>query len=159
MSEHHATIAWQRTSQDFTYMTYNRAHDWRFTAATVPASAAKEYRGEAERVNPEEALVASLSACHMLTLLAIAAKHKLALDSYQDEAVGVLEKNAEGRLAITRVTLRPRIGWAAGVAVTPEQLAKLHHDAHEGCFIANSVKTVVTVEIPRGPTRVTAASP
>jgi organic hydroperoxide reductase OsmC/OhrA len=146
MSEHRASIAWQRTSQDFTYQTYNRAHEWRFTSATVPASATKEYRGDAERVNPEEALVAALSSCHMLTFLAVAAKHKLVLDSYRDDAVGVLEKNAEGRLAITRVTLRPRIEWAAGVTVSAEQLAKLHHDAHENCFIASSVKTVVTVE-------------
>lgn len=146
MSEHHATVAWQRTSADFTYMTYNRAHDWRFTAVTLAASATKEYRGEPERVNPEEALVASLSSCHMLTFLAIAAKKKLVLESYEDEAVGVLEKNHEGRLAITRVTLRPRIVWAAGVMVTDEQLANLHHGAHENCFIASSVKTVVTVE-------------
>jgi organic hydroperoxide reductase OsmC/OhrA len=146
MSEHHATIAWQRTSSDFTYAAYNRAHDWHFQAETVAASAAKEYRGEAERVNPEEALVASLSSCHMLTFLALAAKHKLVLESYDDKAVGVLEKNAEGRLALTRVTLRPRIVWATGVTVTEEQLANLHHQAHKGCFIANSVKTVVTVE-------------
>ncbi len=146
MSEHHATIAWQRTSPDFTYPTYNRAHDWNFTAVTVPASAAKQYRGESERVNPEEALVASLSSCHMLVFLALAAKHKLVLDSYDDKAVGVLEKNPEGRLAVTRVTLRPRIVWVDGVTVTDDRLAKLHHEAHEGCFIANSVKTVVTVE-------------
>jgi organic hydroperoxide reductase OsmC/OhrA len=146
MSEHRATVAWQRTSQEFTYQTYNRAHEWRFAAVTVPASATKEYRGDAERVNPEEALVASLSSCHMLTFLAVAAKHKLVLDSYADEAVGVLEKNAEGRLAVTRVTLRPRIVWAAGVSVSAEQLAKLHHDAHEGCFIASSVKTEIKVE-------------
>lgn len=146
MSEHRAAIAWRRTSQDFTYQTYNRAHDWRFTAVSVPASATKEYRGEAERVNPEEALVAALSSCHMLTFLAVAAKHKLSLDSYEDEAVGVLEKNAEGRLAVTRVTLRPRIVWSPGVTVAPELLAKLHHDAHENCFVANSVKTQVSVE-------------
>lgn len=146
MSEHRAAIAWRRTSADFTYQTYNRAHDWRFSAVSVPASATKEYRGEAERVNPEEALVAALSSCHMLTFLAVAAKHKLSLDSYEDEAVGVLEKNAEGRLAVTRVTLRPRIVWSAGVSVTPELLAKLHHDAHENCFVANSVKTQVSVE-------------
>jgi organic hydroperoxide reductase OsmC/OhrA len=146
MSEHRASIAWRRTSQDFTYQTYNRAHDWRFTAVSVPASATKEYRGEAERVNPEEALVAALSSCHMLTFLAVAAKHKVSLDSYEDEAVGVLEKNAEGRLAVTRVTLKPRIVWSAGVTVTPELLAKLHHDAHENCFVANSVKTQVSVE-------------
>ena len=145
MSEHHATITWQRSSADFTWQTYNRAHEWRFTAATVPASAAKEYRGDESRVNPEEALVASLSACHMLTFLAVAAKRKLSLDAYEDDAVGVLEKNAAGKLAITRVTLRPKIVWSPGVAVSAQDLAKMHHDAHEGCFIANSVKTEVTV--------------
>ncbi len=145
MSEHHATITWQRSSADFTWQTYNRAHEWRFTAATVPASAAKEYRGDESRVNPEEALVASLSACHMLTFLAVAAKRKLALDAYEDDAVGVLEKNAAGKLAITRVTLRPKIVWSPGVAVSAQDLAKMHHDAHEGCFIASSVKTEVTV--------------
>lgn len=145
MSEHHATIKWQRTSADFTWQTYNRAHEWRFTAATIPASATKEYRGDETRVNPEEALVAALSSCHMLTFLAVAAKRKLSLDSYDDEAVGVLEKNSAGKLAITRVTLRPRIVWSPGVTVSAEDLAKMHHDAHEGCFIATSVKTEVTV--------------
>ena len=96
-------------------------------------------------MNPEEGLVAALSSCHMLVFLAIAAKRKLALDTYSDDAVGVLEKNADGKLAITRVTLRPRIVWSAGVAVSAEDLAKMHHDAHEGCFIANSVKTEVSV--------------
>jgi organic hydroperoxide reductase OsmC/OhrA len=146
MSEHRATIDWQRSSADFTYMTYNRAHEWRFTATTVPASATKEYRGDENRVNPEEALVASLSSCHMLTFLAVAAKRKLSLDSYRDEAVGVLEKNAEGKLAITRVTLRPQIKWSAGVSVSAADLEKMHHDAHAGCFIASSVKTQITVE-------------
>ena len=145
MSEHRATIGWQRSSADFTYQTYNRAHEWRFTATTVPASATKEYRGDESRVNPEEALVAALSSCHMLTFLAVAAKHKLSLDSYRDDAVGVLEKNAAGKLAITRVTLKPTIVWSAGVTVSAEVLAKLHHDAHENCFIANSVTTEVTV--------------
>jgi len=146
MSEHHASIVWQRTSQDYTYMTYNRAHEWRFTAATVPASATKDYRGDPDRVNPEEALVAALSSCHMLTFLAVAAKRKLPLDSYSDNAVGWMEKNDAGRLAITRVTLRPKIVWSAGVTVSREDLDKMHHEAHEGCFIANSVKTEITVE-------------
>ncbi len=146
MSEHHATISWQRNGTEFTYLSYNRAHDWRFTAATVAASATKEYRGDETRVNPEEALVAALSSCHMLTFLAVAAKRKFSLDSYEDSAVGVLEKNAEGKLAITRVTLRPKIVWSPGVSVSPEELAKLHHDAHAGCFIANSVKTEVVVD-------------
>jgi organic hydroperoxide reductase OsmC/OhrA len=82
----------------------------------------------------------------MLTFLAVAAKRKFSLESYDDTAVGVLEKNAEGKLAITRVTLRPKIVWSSGVSVSPDDLAKLHHDAHEGCFIANSVKTEVVVE-------------
>jgi organic hydroperoxide reductase OsmC/OhrA len=146
MSEHHAKVAWQRTSQDFSWQTYNRAHEWQFTAVTVPASATKEYRGDADRVNPEEALVAALSSCHMLTFLAVAAKHKLSLDSYRDDAVGVLEKNAAGKLAITRVTLRPKVVWSNGVTVSAELLAKLHHDAHEGCFVATSVKTQIAVE-------------
>jgi organic hydroperoxide reductase OsmC/OhrA len=146
MSEHHARIAWTRTSSDFRYDTYNRAHDWQFAATTVPASATKEYRGDAERVNPEEALVAALSSCHMLTFLAIAAKRKLSLDSYSDDAVGVMAKNEAGRLAITRVTLRPKIAWSAGVTVSRADLETMHHQAHEGCFIANSVKTEITVE-------------
>jgi organic hydroperoxide reductase OsmC/OhrA len=146
MSEYRAKITWQRTSQDYTYQTYNRAHDWQFTAATVPASAAKEYRGDPNRVNPEEALVAALSSCHMLTFLAIAAKRKLSLDTYVDDAVGFMEKNDAGRLAITRVTLRPKIAWTAGVTVSDADLEAMHHDAHEGCFIANSVTIKITVE-------------
>jgi organic hydroperoxide reductase OsmC/OhrA len=145
MSEHRARIEWQRKSTDFTYATYNREHEWQFTAAKVPASATKEYRGDENRVNPEEALVAALSSCHMLTFLAVAAKRKLSLDVYTDEAVGVLEKNAEGKLAITRVTLRPKVVWSAGVTVSAEDLAKMHHDAHAGCFVANSVKTEISV--------------
>jgi organic hydroperoxide reductase OsmC/OhrA len=146
MSEHHASIRWQRTSKDFTYDSYNRAHEWRFAGATIPASATKEYRGDPMRVNPEEAFVAALSSCHMLTFLAIATKRKLSLDSYSDDAVGRMEKNEGGRLAITRVTLKPKIVWSEGVSVSPEDLEKMHHQAHEGCFIANSVKTEVTVE-------------
>jgi len=146
MSDHHASIAWTRSSSDYTYNTYNRAHDWRIAGTTIPASAAKDYRGDPDRVNPEEALVAALSSCHMLTFLAIAAKRKLSLDSYSDDAVGVLEKNAAGKLAITRVTLRPKIAWSDGVTVSAADIEKMHHEAHEGCFIASSVTTVVTVE-------------
>ena len=112
----------------------------------MPASATKEFRGDENRVNPEEALVAALSSCHMLTFLAVAAKRKLVLDSYDDDAVGYLEKNAEGKLAITRVVLRPKIVWSGGATVSADDLAKMHHDAHVGCFIATSVKTEVTVE-------------
>ena len=144
--EHHATILWKRNSDTFTYESYNRSHDWRFHGVTVPASAAPNYRGEAERVNPEEAFVAALSSCHMLTFLALATKKRFSLDSYEDEAVGYMEKNEAGRLAVTRVVLRPRIVWSPGVTPSQADLDSLHHQAHEGCFIANSVTTNVTVE-------------
>ncbi len=144
--EHHATIAWKRTSPDFTYASYNRAHEWRFAAVTVPASSAPEFKGTPERVNPEEAYVASLSSCHMLTFLALAAKKHLSLDSYDDEAVGFLEKNAAGKLWMARVILRPKVVWSKGVAISQDELEALHHVAHEECFIASSVKTDVKVE-------------
>jgi organic hydroperoxide reductase OsmC/OhrA len=146
MSEHRAVVKWSRTSADFTYMSYNRDHTWRMGQTDVPASAAPAYRGDAAKVNPEDALVAALSSCHMLTFLAIAAKKKFPLDSYEDEAVGVLEKNTKGKLAVTRVTLRPKIVWAQGVTVSQDELSAMHHSAHEECFIANSVTTDVKVE-------------
>ena len=144
--EHRATILWRRTSESFTYDSYNRAHEWRFHSVTVPASAAPGFRGDATMANPEEAFVASLSSCHMLTFLALAAKKRFSLDSYTDEAVGYLEKNDKGLLAVTRVLLRPQVRWSPGINVSPADLDSLHHQAHEGCFIANSVKTDVTVE-------------
>jgi organic hydroperoxide reductase OsmC/OhrA len=145
MSEHRVTVRWRRTSPDFTYESYNRDHDWVFAGVQVPASAAPAYRGTPERVDPEEAFVASLSSCHMLTFLALACKKRLTVDSYEDDAVGHLEKNAHGKLAVTRVILRPRIRFA-GTSPTAEELAQLHDRAHHECFIANSVLTTVTVE-------------
>lgn len=144
--EHHAKISWRRTSTDFTYNSYNRAHDWNIHEFVIPASAAPDFRGEADRVNPEEAFVAALSACHMLTFLALAAKKKFVPDSYTDDAVGYLEKNGAGRMAVTRVVLRPKIVWAPGTSVSQADLDDLHHKAHDGCFIANSVTTDVRVE-------------
>lgn len=146
MSEHRAFVTWTRSSADFTYMSYNRDHMWRMGKTDVPASAAPAYRGNGDRVNPEDAMVAALSSCHMLTFLAIATKKKFSLDSYEDDASGVLEKNANGKLALTRVTLRPKIVWTKGVTVSPDELSAMHHSAHEECFIANSVTTDVKVE-------------
>ena len=147
MSEHTATIAWRRETPDFAYETYNRDHDWRFDAGvTVRASANPAYLGSETRVDPEEAFVASLSSCHMLTFLAIAARKRYVVDGYHDEAVGVLAKDAGGRLAITRVTLRPEVTFGGERAPTPEELRQLHDQAHHACFIANSVKTEVVVE-------------
>jgi organic hydroperoxide reductase OsmC/OhrA len=146
MSEHHATIAWVRGSTEFTYETYPRAHTWSFPSGIrVEASSAPEYLGSADRVNPEEAFVAALSSCHMLTFLALAARKRLIVDRYEDAAVGILEKNADGKLAVTHITLRPRAIFANS-APSPEEVQRLHEKAHEHCFIANSIRTAVRIE-------------
>ena len=149
MADHRATIHWQRTSPDFTYDTYNRAHEVRFKdgAVVLPSSSAPEFRGDPERVDPEEAFVASLSSCHMLTFLAICARKRIVVDAYDDDASGRLEKGERGKLWLARVTLRPRVRFAAGVTVDKATLDDIHHRAHEDCFIANSVKTEIGVEV------------
>jgi organic hydroperoxide reductase OsmC/OhrA len=147
MSEHNATIVWKRQSETFTYDSYNRDHDWVFDGGIqVRASANPAYLGSPSCVDPEEAFVASLSSCHMLTFLAVACKKGFVLDAYRDEAVGTLAKDGSGRLAITRVALRPRITFSGAKQPTPEELSTLHQQAHHMCFIANSVKTEVVVE-------------
>lgn len=147
MSEHKATIEWTRQSPDFSYESYNRDHDWSFDGGTrVRASAAPAYLGNEACVDPEEAFVASLSSCHMLTFLAIACKRRFVVDRYRDEAVGTLAKDSAGNLAITKVTLRPEIAFGGERAPTPEELRTLHEQAHHACFIANSVKTEIVVE-------------
>jgi organic hydroperoxide reductase OsmC/OhrA len=147
MSEHTATIAWRRETPDFAYEAYNRDHDWSFDAGiTVRASANPAYLGGEHCVDPEEAFVASLSSCHMLTFLALAARKRYVVDSYNDRAVGVLAKDLAGHLAMTRVTLRPQVAFSGEKMPSPEELRQLHERAHHACFIANSVKTEVVVE-------------
>jgi organic hydroperoxide reductase OsmC/OhrA len=147
MSEHRVAIAWRRGGADFSYEAYPRDHTWTFEGGVeVPASAAPEYRGNPQRVDPEAAFVAALASCHMLTFLAIAARRKLVVESYSDAAVGTLEKNAEGRLAVTHVVLRPEVVFASASAPDAQEVRRLHERAHEGCFIANSVRTEVSVE-------------
>ena len=149
MSEHRTTLHWTRATPDFDYKTYNRDHSVTFkNGETLKMSAAVAYRGNPNLVDPEEALVAALSSCHMLTFLALAAHRHLIVDEYVDEAVGFLEKNRQGKLAITRVILRPRITFAANPQPNAQTLDELHHKSHEECFIANSVTTEVTVEPP-----------
>lgn len=149
MSEHHAEILWRRTSADFTYATYNREHEWRFKGGVVvQASAAPQFRGSANCPDPEDAFVASLSSCHMLTFLAIAARKGYAVERYEDPAIGHLEKNAQGKLAITRVELRPRIEFSADKVPDAATLSAMHDAAHHECFIANSVLTEVSVLAP-----------
>ena len=148
MSEHHAAIRWKRTNTDFTYDTYNRAHEIAFKdgAVVLAASSAPDFKGEDERVNPEEAFVAALSSCHMLTFLAICARKRLTVDAYEDDAVGFLDRGPSGKLWMARVVLRPRVRFGDGTAVDEATLADLHHKSHENCFIANSVTTNVSIE-------------
>jgi organic hydroperoxide reductase OsmC/OhrA len=147
MSEHTITVEWKRETPDFSYETYNRDHDWQFDAGvTVHASATPAYLGSDICVDPEEAFVASLSSCHMLTFLAIASRKRYVVDSYRDHAVGILAKDSAGNLAITKVTLRPEVRFSGKTLPTTEELRQLHDQAHHACFIANSVKTEVVVE-------------
>jgi len=147
MSEHKITLTWKRGDTPFEYQKYSRDHTWKFEGGhEMQASAAPAYLGNPKLADPEEAFVASLSSCQMLTFLAIAAKKKFVLDEYVDEAVGHMEKNAEGRLAITHVTLKPRLKFSGDKQPTAEEIEEMNHTAHEQCFIANSVKTEITIE-------------
>jgi organic hydroperoxide reductase OsmC/OhrA len=143
MTEHHVVLNWEKGDVPFTYDAYPRNHAISFKNGqeTVIASSSPAYRGDGSKADPEDLLVAALSSCHMLSFLAIAAKKKLTVNSYQDDAVGFLE-NDNGKLWITRVILRPKVAIDADA----ETLAHIHHLAHEACFIANSVKTQVSVE-------------
>lgn len=148
MSHHIATIQWQRGSADFLDKRYSRAHTWQFDGGvTVLASSSPHVvpqpYSDAAAVDPEEAFVASLSSCHMLWFLDLACRAGLRVNSYTDAAVGTMAKDSQGRLAITHVQLRPVTRFDAAHAPSAEQLNHLHHQAHEACFIANSVKTQI----------------
>jgi organic hydroperoxide reductase OsmC/OhrA len=150
MSEYKATVYWQRFGAAFTDQKYSRAHEWRFDGGvTVPGSSSPHVvrppLSDPAAVDPEEAFVASLSSCHMLFFLSLAAKQGFVIDSYEDAAVGVMAKNAAGKMAMTVVTLRPKAIFV-GRQPTPQELQDLHHRSHEECFIASSVKTDVRCE-------------
>src|SRR5688572_14156976 len=148
MSDHIATLRWRRQTPDFDLKTYNRDHDATFKSGTpITMSASLAYKGSADAIDPEEMLVGAIASCHMLSFLALAAGRKLIVDSYADDAVGVLEKNAEGRMAVTRVTLRPNVVFG-GSKPDAGVIDELHHRAHEACFIANSVKCEIRIETP-----------
>ena len=151
MSEHKASIRWTHSQGDFLKGSYSREHTWSFDGGvTVPASpsptSVKPPYSNAANVDPEEAYVAAISSCHMLTFLWIAGRRGFVVDSYRDEAVGVLSRDAEGTLAMTSVTLRPAVTFAGGRVPTVEEHDAMHHEAHEQCFIAQSVKTPVRCE-------------
>lgn len=151
MSTYTATIVWQRDAHAFVDHRYSRRHSWQFDGGvSVPASSSPQIvplpMSDAAAVDPEEAFVAALSSCHMLWFLDIAARAGWVVDQYRDEATGVLARDTQGLLAMTRVTLRPRVRFAAEHAPSVEAHLGLHHQAHASCFIANSVKTEVLCE-------------
>lgn len=151
MHQYQATIAWNRGQDNFADNKYSRAHEMIFDGgARVPASSSPlsvpEPMSVAANVDPEEALVAAASSCHLLVFLYVACKRGFVVDSYLDQAVGVMQKNSAGKYAITRITLRPKIVFSGERQPTAAELDDLHHAAHEDCYIANSIKSEVVVE-------------
>lgn len=151
MSEYTAVVTWARNGAVFTDHRYSRVHRWTFDGGLdVPASASPHsvplpLSSEAA-VDPEEAFVAAVASCHLLWFLFQAAKAGFVVESYRDDATGVLARNAAGRMAMTEVTLRPRVAFAPGARPSPAQHDALHHEAHDLCYIANSITSTVRCE-------------
>jgi organic hydroperoxide reductase OsmC/OhrA len=151
MQQFEAQLAWRRGTQPFLDQRYSRAHAWTFDGGLqVPASSSPLSvplpMSDPAAVDPEEALVAAVSSCHMLFFLALAARAGHVVDSYRDHALGSMDNNADGKMAMTRIVLRPTIVFAAGTAPDAIQLEALHHAAHAQCYIANSIKAEVSIE-------------
>ena len=151
MADYHATIVWQRGEQPFTDRRYSRRHELHFDGgAVVPGSSSphsvKLPFSDPSAVDPEEAFVASLSSCHMLWFLDLACRAGWVIDRYSDAAVGRMERDAQGRLAMTLVTLHPQVDFAGPRRPDAAEIERLHHAAHDECYIANSVKTTVRCE-------------
>jgi organic hydroperoxide reductase OsmC/OhrA len=151
MSTYTATVTWTRPGGAvFKDNKYSRAHEWRFDGGvTVPASSSPKVvpppLSKHDAVDPEEAFVAALASCHMLFFLFYAAKAGLVIERYEDQAVGEIGKNAQGAMAMLKVTLRPQVEWGER-APSAAELDDLHHRAHESCYIANSVRSEIAVE-------------
>jgi organic hydroperoxide reductase OsmC/OhrA len=151
MTQHRARIAWESSGEGFAQGRYSREHTWSFDGGLVvpaspsPAIVRPPYSNPAH-VDPEEALVASISSCHMLTYLHLSSKQGFVVLRYEDDAVGHLSKNSEGAWWVSTVELRPVVEYHSEQRPTPEQDAELHHRAHHECFIANSVKTAITCD-------------
>lgn len=151
MSRHIANVGWTRGDAPFTDRKYSRRHAWLFdggaeiAASASPASVPVPL-ADAAAVDPEEAFVASIASCHMLWFLSIAAKRGHRIDEYIDDAEGFLEKDADGRISMTRVVLRPRMTWSGGRPPSAADVEAMHEEAHRECYIANSVKTAITCE-------------
>ena len=151
MSEHTATIRWQRGDDDFAKGRYSRAHEWRFDGGVVvPASASPHVVrapwSDPSAVDPEEAFVAAVASCHMLWFLSLAAERGIVVESYEDEAVGIMGRIAPERHALTEIVLRPRIVFGGNSAPDVATIQTVHDTAHERCFIANSIKSAIRIE-------------
>ena len=150
MSEHKATIRWQNNGPDFLKGKYSREHTWTFDggikldASASPSVVPVPYSNPAY-VDPEEAFVAAVSSCHMLTFIYLAGRQGMQVDSYEDEAVGTITKNEAGVPWVSAIKLNPQIVYEGQKRPTPEDEERLHHSAHDQCFIANSVRTKITV--------------
>ena len=144
-------IFWKKNLDEaFVDSKYNRSHTWSFDGGIeIPASSSPHVvpvpMSNESAVDPEEAFVAAISSCHMLWFLSIAAEKSFIVESYEDNAIGVLGKNGEGKLAMTKITLKPKVNFNDTIVPTNEQVDELHRLAHEKCFIANSVKTKITI--------------
>ena len=146
MAEHRTTLQWARNDGPFARGNYLSTHGVRFSGGqALTMGAAPDYGGDAANANPEEALLAALSSCHMLTFLAVCANRGYVIDSYSDEAAATLGKNAEGKTMVVHAALNPRVTFSGDKRPNADEYAKLHERAHAACFIANSVKTVVEV--------------
>lgn len=146
MSEHKVKITWVNEREDFSYKGYDRTHKVEFeNGKSFIGSAAPEYMGDIQFINPEEELASALSSCHMMTFLFVASRKKFIVESYEDEAVALLEKNDNGKMAVTKMYLNPKIKFKGENKPSLEQLNDLHEKAHEGCFIANSVLTEIII--------------
>jgi|SRR5437763_8380696 organic hydroperoxide reductase OsmC/OhrA len=149
--KHVASILWKRNPDEiFVDNKYSRKHAWRFDGGLeVPASSSPHVVrlpfSDASAVDPEEAFVASIASCHMLTFLFIAASQTFVIERYEDEAEGEMSKNAEGEMFVSKVTLKPRIHFSGDQVPSPEKIMDMHHLAHKQCFIANSIITKVMV--------------
>jgi organic hydroperoxide reductase OsmC/OhrA len=151
MKQFEARLAWRRGGQVFTDQRYSRAHEWSFDGGlTVPASSSPLSvpvpMSDPANVDPEEALVAAASSCHMLFFLSIAAQRGFIVDDYRDHALGTLEPNLEGKMAMTLIRLRPSMTFSGERVPGAEELASIHHAAHDKCYIANSLKAGIVVE-------------
>lgn len=151
MSDHHATVTWRRGDAAFLDQRYSRVHEWRFDGgALVRGSSSPSVvpvpMSDPTAVDPEEAFVAALSSCHMLWFLSLAVKRGWVVDAYADHAIGTLGRNEDGKVAMTRVVLRPATTFSGASVPSSTEVAEVHHAAHEACFLASSVRTEVVVE-------------